>query len=68
MVFQNYALYPNMTVRDNIGFPLKMKGMKKEEIEKRVKRVPKLSGITDILKMNVTKISGGSRESPSLGQ
>ncbi len=62
MVFQNYALYPNMTVYDNIAFPLKMRGMKKEEIEKRVERVAKLLGISDILKMNVTKISGGQQQ------
>jgi trehalose transport system ATP-binding protein len=62
MVFQNYALYPNMTVYDNIAFPLKMKGIKKGEIEKKVERVAKLLGITDILKMNVTKISGGQQQ------
>ncbi|BDC17232.1 ABC transporter ATP-binding protein [Acidianus sp. HS-5] len=62
MVFQNYALYPNMTVYDNIAFPLKMKGLKKDDIEKRVERVAKLLGISDILKMNVTKISGGQQQ------
>ncbi|MCI2414199.1 MAG: ABC transporter ATP-binding protein [Candidatus Aramenus sp.] len=62
MVFQNYALYPNMTVYDNIAFPLKMRGIKKEEIEKRVEKVAKLLGISDILKMNVTKISGGQQQ------
>ncbi|MUN29606.1 ABC transporter ATP-binding protein [Sulfuracidifex metallicus] len=62
MVFQNYALYPNMTVFDNIAFPLKMKGMKKEEIQEKVNRVAKLLGIGDILKNNVTKISGGQQQ------
>lgn len=43
MVFQNYALYPNMSVRDNIAFPLKMRGMKKEEIMERVEKAAKLA-------------------------
>ncbi|MUM63722.1 ATP-binding cassette domain-containing protein [Acidianus infernus] len=68
MVFQNYALYPNMTVYDNIAFPLKMKRMTKDEIQKRVERVAKLLGITDILKMNVTKISGGQQQRVALAR
>lgn len=62
MVFQNYALYPNMTVYDNIAFPLKTRKMKKEEIRERVMRVAKLLGISDILNYNVTKISGGQQQ------
>ncbi|MEM3231231.1 MAG: ABC transporter ATP-binding protein, partial [Metallosphaera sp.] len=62
MVFQNYALYPNMTVRDNIAFPLKMKGMKKEEIQEKVEKVAGLLGISEILDKKVTKISGGQQQ------
>ncbi|ABP95445.1 MULTISPECIES: ABC transporter ATP-binding protein [Metallosphaera] len=62
MVFQNYALYPNMTVRDNIAFPLKMKGMKKEEIQESVEKVAGLLGISEILDKKVTKISGGQQQ------
>ncbi len=62
MVFQNYALYPNMSVYDNIAFPLKMRKMKKEEIREKVMRVAKLLGIQDILDKNVLKISGGQQQ------
>ncbi|AWR96219.1 ATP-binding cassette domain-containing protein [Acidianus sulfidivorans JP7] len=62
MVFQNYALYPNMSVFDNIAFPLKMRHFKKEEIEKRVNRVAELLKIKDILNKQVTKISGGQQQ------
>ncbi len=62
MVFQNYALYPNMTVFDNIAFPLKMKGMGKDKIKERVERVAKLLGIQELLKSNVTRISGGQQQ------
>ncbi len=68
MVFQNYALYPNMTVYDNIAFPLKMRGMKKEEIQKKVERVAKLLGISEILNKNVTKISGGQQQRVALAR
>ncbi|QKQ99048.1 ABC transporter ATP-binding protein [Metallosphaera tengchongensis] len=62
MVFQNYALYPNMSVRDNIAFPLKMKGLKREEINERVEKVAGLLGIAEILDKKVTKISGGQQQ------
>ncbi|MEM4096959.1 MAG: ABC transporter ATP-binding protein [Metallosphaera sp.] len=68
MVFQNYALYPNMTVRDNIAFPLKMRGMSKKEIEERVNRVAELLGISDILDKKVTKISGGQQQRVALAR
>lgn len=68
MVFQNYALYPNMTVYDNIAFPLKMKHMKKEEIDAKVKRVAELLKISDILKMPVTRISGGQQQRVALAR
>lgn len=62
MVFQNYALYPNMTVFDNIAFPLKMKGVSRDKIKEKVERVARLLGIQDLLKSNVTKISGGQQQ------
>ncbi|BCS93732.1 Trehalose/maltose import ATP-binding protein MalK [Metallosphaera sp. J1] len=62
MVFQNYALYPNMTVRENIEFPLKMKGEKKEQIREKVEKVAGLLGISEILDKKVTKISGGQQQ------
>ncbi|QGR16566.1 ABC transporter ATP-binding protein [Sulfurisphaera ohwakuensis] len=68
MVFQNYALYPNMTVYDNIAFPLKMKHIKKEEIDKKVKRVAELLKISDILNMPVTRISGGQQQRVALAR
>ena len=49
MVFQNYALYPHMTVRDNMAFGLKLRGTPKEEIERRVKNVAEILGIDTLL-------------------
>ncbi|ADX82516.1 ABC transporter ATP-binding protein [Saccharolobus islandicus] len=68
MVFQNYALYPNMSVRDNIAFPLKMRGMKKEEIMERVEKAAKLLGISEILDKKVTQISGGQQQRVALAR
>ncbi|EZQ04918.1 sugar ABC transporter ATP-binding protein [Candidatus Acidianus copahuensis] len=62
MVFQNYALYPNMSVYDNIAFPLKVRRLSKNKIDEKVRNVAKLLGISDILNMNVTKISGGQQQ------
>ena len=49
MVFQNYALYPYLTVAANIGFPLRIAGVKKAEREKRVREVAELLGLTEYL-------------------
>jgi len=68
MVFQNYALYPNMTVKDNIAFPLKMRKMKREEIEDKVMKVAKLLGIDKILDKKVTQISGGQQQRVALAR
>ena len=51
MVFQSYALYPHMTVRENIGFGLKVRGMPKAEIEKRVQEAARLLGIEALLEI-----------------
>lgn len=62
MVFQNYALYPHMTVKDNIGFPLKLMKIKKSERERRVVEVAKLMQIEDLLKRKPGKLSGGQQQ------
>jgi trehalose transport system ATP-binding protein len=68
MVFQNYALYPNMTVYDNIAFPLRMRGYRRQEIGERVAKAATLLGIGDILEKNVTKISGGQQQRVALAR
>jgi len=68
MVFQDYALYPHMTVFDNIAFGLKMRGVKKQEIQTRVDRVAKNLGITDLLKRRPHALSGGERQRVALGR
>ena len=62
MVFQNYALYPNMTTYENIAFPLKMARIKKNEIDTKVRSVAKLLKIEEQLQMNVTRLSGGQQQ------
>jgi trehalose transport system ATP-binding protein len=68
MVFQNYALYPNMSVRGNVAFPLKMRRMKSDEIEKKVLEATKLLNIGDIIDKPVTKISGGQKQRVALAR
>jgi len=68
MVFQSYALYPHMTVFDNIAFPLKMRKVPKDEIEKRVKRAAELLRITHLLSRKPTKLSGGEAQRTALGR
>jgi multiple sugar transport system ATP-binding protein len=68
MVFQNYALYPHMTVRENMAFPLKMRKMKKEEIEEQVQRVAKMLDIDNLLERKPKELSGGQRQRVALGR
>lgn len=68
MVFQNYALYPHMTVYDNIAFPLKMKRQKKEDIRQRVEDAAKLLGLTEMLSRKPKTLSGGQRQRVALGR
>jgi ABC-type sugar transport system ATPase subunit len=68
MVFQNYALYPNMTVYQNIAFPLRMKLFSKEEIEPKVRDVARTLGISDILDRRVHQISGGQQQRVALAR
>ncbi len=68
MVFQNYALYPNMNVYKNIAFPLKMQYFPAEEIEPKVRGVAKTLGITEILDRRVNQISGGQQQRVALAR
>src|SRR5438128_1627173 len=68
MVFQNYALYPHMTVYDNMAFGLKMRKFPKAEIEKRVRDAAQLLGIQELLKRKPRQLSGGQRQRVALGR
>ncbi|MBW9213085.1 MULTISPECIES: ABC transporter ATP-binding protein [Terrabacteria group] len=68
MVFQNYALYPHMTVRQNIGFPLKMQGVAKEEINRRVEEAAEILGISEYLNRKPKALSGGQRQRVAIGR
>jgi multiple sugar transport system ATP-binding protein len=68
MVFQSYALYPHMTVYDNMAFPLKMAKMAKSEIEKRVKNASAILGLDNFLKRKPRALSGGQRQRVALGR
>ncbi len=68
MVFQSYALYPHMTVYDNLAFPLRIRKIKKDRIDTEVKRVSGLLGLNDYLKRRPGKLSGGQRQRAALGR
>jgi multiple sugar transport system ATP-binding protein len=68
MVFQSYALYPHMTVYDNIAFPLKMKKIKGPAIDEEVKRISALLGLEDLLGRKPRELSGGQRQRVALGR
>ena len=68
MVFQTYALYPHMTVRDNIAFPLQAEGMNKEDIETRVREVVDILRIGHMLKYKPGKLSGGDQQRVALAR
>ena len=68
MVFQSYALYPHMTVYDNIAFPLKLRKVPKQEIDKRVREVAEMLGLTELLKRKPRELSGGQRQRVALGR
>src|SRR4029078_6714446 len=68
MVFQNSALYPYLTVAANIGFPLKVGGMKKAERERRVREVAELLELTDCLGRKPGQLSGGQRQRVPMGR
>jgi multiple sugar transport system ATP-binding protein len=68
MVFQSYALYPHMTVHDNLAFPLKMRKHSKEDIEKLVNSAAATLEIADLLKRRPKELSGGQRQRVALGR
>ncbi|MCY6959318.1 ABC transporter ATP-binding protein [Clostridium brassicae] len=68
MVFQNYALYPHMTVYDNMAFGLKLRKLPKEEIKKKVTEAAKILGIEDLLNRKPKQLSGGQRQRVALGR
>jgi len=68
MVFQSYALYPHMSVYDNMAFPLQMQHLKKPEIEKRVSNASRILGLDNFLKRKPRALSGGQRQRVALGR
>ena len=68
MVFQNYALYPHMTVADNMGFSLKLRGAKQDEIASGVKRAAEILGLTPLLERYPRQLSGGQRQRVAMGR
>jgi multiple sugar transport system ATP-binding protein len=68
MVFQNYALYPHMSVFDNIAFPLESQGVAKREIKSRVERTADLLGLGEQLKRRPRNLSGGQRQRVAMGR
>jgi len=68
MVFQNYALYPHMTVYDNMAFGLKLRHFPKEEIKKRVEEAGAVLGLESLLKRKPKELSGGQRQRVALGR
>jgi len=68
MVFQNYALYPNMSVRRNLGFGLRMRKTPRAEIEERVNHVAGLLGLQDLLDRRPAELSGGERQRVAMGR
>jgi len=68
MVFQDYAIYPHMTVFDNMAFPLTISKVKKDEIEARVKKTAELLGISHLLNRKPRQLSGGQRQRVALGR
>ncbi|MDC0624242.1 sn-glycerol-3-phosphate ABC transporter ATP-binding protein UgpC [Alphaproteobacteria bacterium] len=68
MVFQNYALYPHMTVEENLGFSLKIAGMQKNDIDKRVAEAAGILDIEEFLQRKPAQLSGGQRQRVAMGR
>lgn len=68
MVFQNYALYPHMTIYDNMAFGLKLRHTPKDVIDKKVKEAAKMLGLEDYLDKKPGALSGGQRQRVALGR
>src|ERR1700722_19469370 len=68
MVFQNYALYPQMSVAENIGFGLRMRKQSKREVDATVKEVAQTLGLSEVLKSRPGQLSGGQRQRVAMGR
>ena len=68
MVFQSYALYPHLTVRDNVAFPLKMKRMPSDEIRRRVQKAARILDLEPLLGRKPRALSGGQRQRVAMGR
>lgn len=68
LVFQNYSLYPHMTIEKNLAFPLKVSGVPKAEIKERVQKIAKMLELQDRLKDKPGQLSGGQRQRVALGR
>ena len=68
MVFQSYALYPHMSVRDNIGFGLQLRKVPKDELNKRVDEAAKILGLSEYLDRKPRNLSGGQRQRVAMGR
>jgi multiple sugar transport system ATP-binding protein len=68
MIFQNYALYPHMNVYDNMGFGLKMRGIDRAEIARRVESAARVLGLAEVLRKRPRHLSGGQRQRVAMGR
>jgi multiple sugar transport system ATP-binding protein len=68
MIFQNYALYPHMSAYDNMAFALKMRGLMRAEIARRVEHAASVLGLTDVLRKRPRTLSGGQRQRVAMGR
>jgi multiple sugar transport system ATP-binding protein len=68
MVFQSYALYPHMSVRENLAHPLQLRRVPKQEVEERVRKVAELLSIAELLQRRPKELSGGQRQRVALGR
>src|ERR1043166_930675 len=68
MIFQNYALYPHMNVADNMGFGLKMRGLGRGEIRRRVEDAARILGLSEVLSKRPRHLSGGQRQRVAMGR
>ena len=68
MVFQSYALYPHMTVRQNLGYGLKVRKAPKAEAQRRIEEVADLLGLTEMLDRRPAQLSGGQRQRVAMGR
>ena len=68
MVFQSYAIYPHMSVRDNLAFPLKLAGLGRQEIDRRVEEAARLLELTELLQRMPRNLSGGQRQRVAMGR